>query len=281
MADQRPIAIITGACGGMGQACARLLGINHRLVLSDVDEARISAFADNLLREGHEIVSASPGDIAERATGAALVSAALQAGRLVTLVHAAGLSGATGSWDAIIKTNLIGTEHLLQEIEASDTSGYTAIVIASIAGHLYPGDLEIDALFDQPLQVGLLAKAQKMLGRHAADAFGIGAPAYSFSKAANIRMVQSRSIAWARHGNRILSVSPGTIRTPMGLTEAENNPAAQAVVDATPVGRWGGVLDIANLVEFLVSDRATFITGTDILIDGGVTAALRAGRLGS
>lgn len=277
MVSQRPIAIITGACGGMGQACARLLGINHRLVLSDVDEARISEFADHLVREGHEIVSASHGDIAERATSAAVVSAALQAGRLATIVHAAGLSGATGSWDAIVKTNLIGTEHLLQEIETSDVDGYTAVIIASIAGHLYPGDAELDSLFDEPLESGLLAQAEKMLGRHAADAFGIGAPAYSFSKAANIRMVQARAVAWARRGNRILSVSPGTIRTPMGLTEAEKNPAAQAVVDATPVGRWGSVLDIANLVEFLVSDRATFITGTDILIDGGVTAALRAG----
>lgn len=283
MVDRRPIAIVTGACGGMGQACARSLGIDHRLVLGDIDAGKMSDFASRLVGEGHDVVAALHGNIADRATCSRLVAAAVQAGRLGTVVHAAGLSASTGSWDAIINTNLIGTEFLLQEVEGTAASGYTAVVIASMAGHLHPSDPELDALFDQPLEGGLLNRAQAMLGRHVApgDTIGIGAPAYSFTKAANIRMVQARSIAWAGRGNRILSVSPGTIRTPMGLTEAEKNPAAQAVVDATPMGRWGNVIDIANLVQFLASDRATFITGTDVLIDGGVTAALRRGILTS
>ena len=60
----------------------------------------------------------------------------------------------------------------------------------------------------------------------------------------------------------------------MGRKEAENNPAALRVVEATPVGRWGSVLDIASAVEFLISDQAGFITGCDLRIDGGVTPLL-------
>ncbi|MDE0987610.1 MAG: SDR family oxidoreductase [Pseudomonadales bacterium] len=75
---------------------------------------------------------------------------------------------------------------------------------------------------------------------------------------------------------RIVSISPGTIYTPMGRAEHDSNPAAAAVVQATPVGRWGSPNDIAAACEFLVSDQASFITGTDLRVDGGVTPALRS-----
>jgi len=281
MTDLRPIALITGACGGMGQACARAVGGTHRLVLSDIDAERVAGFADALLREGHDVAATHHGDLSDRETSADLVRAAGAAGPIRAIVHTAGVSPATGSWSAIVKANLVATEHLFQAIEASPATHYTAIVIASMAGHMRPGDPVIDALFDTPLTPDLLEQAEPALAVHAdpGDRFGLGSPAYGFTKSANIRMVQGRSTAWARRGNRIVSVSPGTIRTPMGLAEAGSNPAARAVVDATPLGRWGSVLDIAQLVDFLISAKASFITGTDILIDGGVTTAIKRGQL--
>ena len=281
MSNSRPIAIVTGACGGMGQAVARALGTAHRLVLSDLDEGRTAAFAESLLREGHEVAAIHHGDLAGRAACAALVGKAVAAGGLRTIAHTAGVSPATGTWQAIIGANLVSTEYLFQEIEASGVSGLAAVVIASMAGHMRPDDAAIDALFDAPLAAGLLDKAELAMAPHVdpADQFGLGSVAYGYTKAATIRMVRARSTAWARAGNRILSISPGTIRTPMGLTEANSNPAAKAVVDATPLGRWGSVLDIAQLVAFLTSDQASFITGTDILIDGGVTAAIKLRQL--
>ena len=281
MTDLRPIAVITGACGGMGQACARALGGTHRLVLSDLDEGRVSAFAESLLREGHDVAGLHHGDLSERASCAALIGTATAAGSIGAIVHTAGVSPAIGPWELIVKANLVATEHLFQEIEASQASGLTAIVIASMAGHMRPGDPVVDALFDTPLAPDLFEKAEAAMAPHVDpnDQFGLGSVAYYFTKSANIRMVRQRSTAWARRGNRILSVSPGTIRTPMGLAEATNNPSAKAVVDATPLGRWGSVLDIAQLVEFLTSPKASFITGTDILIDGGVTTAIMLGQL--
>ena len=281
MTDKRPIAIITGACGGMGQACARVLGRSHRLVLNDIDEARLAAFGQALVGEGHDVAARHHGDLAERGNCVALVRAATTAGRLGSIVHAAGVSPATGSWETIVRANLIGTEQLFQEIESCEASGYSAVVIASMSGHMARDDAAIDGLFDAPLAPDLLVRAEAVLAPHVKpnDQFGLGSVAYSHTKSANLRMVRARSTGWARRGNRIVSVSPGTVRTPMGMAEASANPLAQAVLDATPIGRWGSVLDIAMLVEFLCSDKAGFITGTDILIDGGVTAALKLGQL--
>jgi NAD(P)-dependent dehydrogenase (short-subunit alcohol dehydrogenase family) len=234
-----------------------------------------------LLEDGYDVAATHHGDLSDRGTCVALVKAGVDAGPLCSIIHTAGLSPATGSWQAIIKTNLIGTEHLFQELEGAKASGYTAIVITSMAGHMRPDDAAIDRLFDAPLAPDLLERAEGAIAPlvDPQDAFGLGSIAYAYTKSANIRMVRGRSTAWARQGNRILSVSPGTIKTPMGLAEAAQNPGAKAVVDATPVGRWGSVLDIAQLCDFLVSDKASFITGTDVLIDGGVTAALKLGQL--
>ena len=83
--------------------------------------------------------------------------------------------------------------------------------------------------------------------------------------------------AWAERGARIVSLSPGMIATPMGAIELASQPEKRRLLEATPLGREGTMVEIADAVEFLVSDRASYITGTDILVDGGVAAAVRHG----
>jgi NAD(P)-dependent dehydrogenase (short-subunit alcohol dehydrogenase family) len=108
------------------------------------------------------------------------------------------------------------------------------------------------------------------------DPAGLATPAYGLSKRAVMRMAERRCVAWAARGARICTISPGTIYTPMGRTEAEQNPLAARVVEATPMARWGRAADIAAATAFLLSDEASFITGVDLRVDGGVTAAMKA-----
>lgn len=274
-----PIALITGASGGMGQACARILGHRFRLAITDISSERIEPLAEQLNAEGYHVAVRHHGDLAQPDTVASLLGGVREAGALRAVAHTAGMSPALGDWDIILRANLVATERLLRGIEEGLESGLALVLIASMAGHRAPVDAALDELFAAPLDPALLTLAKPLLARHVAegDRYGLASPAYATTKRANLRTVQARASAWARRGNRIVSISPGTIRTPMGLAEAASNPAAKVVVDATPMGRWGTAIDIAALADFLLSDRAGFITGTDVLCDGGVSAAFKFG----
>lgn len=278
----RPLALVTGACGGMGRACARMLGGDYRLVLTDIAEPALAAFAAELDVEGHEVAAFRAADLGDAGAVGGLLDLARSGGSLRAVAHTAGLSPALAGWRAIVSVNLVGTENLLRAIEASGEGALSAVVVASMAGHMAPESAAIDALFADPLAPGLFEKAEPLLAAAAreGDPYGLASPAYGFTKRANIRSAERRAPAWGRGGWRINSISPGMIRTTMGMAEVDDNPAAKAVLDATPVGRWGSVVDIARLVAFLLSDRAAFVTGTDVRIDGGVTPALRYGQLG-
>jgi NAD(P)-dependent dehydrogenase (short-subunit alcohol dehydrogenase family) len=97
--------------------------------------------------------------------------------------------------------------------------------------------------------------------------------AYGVSKRGVLRLVERSVGEWARHGARIVSVSPGTIITPMGRTEMAANPLAAAAASITPLRRLGMPADIAAAVDFLVSDSASYITGCDLRVDGGIVPA--------
>jgi NAD(P)-dependent dehydrogenase (short-subunit alcohol dehydrogenase family) len=166
---QRPIALITGACGGMGQACARLLGRTYDLVLSDIDLSKVEALAAALRLEGHIVVAVHAGDYAQPGVAKAAVTAAKQVGALAALVHTAGLSPIQTSWDRILITNAVATEELLLSIEEDRAGPLNAVLIASIAGHNAAPDEALDVLLDAPLRDDLLAVAEPLLRASSQD----------------------------------------------------------------------------------------------------------------
>ena len=98
---------------------------------------------------------------------------------------------------------------------------------------------------------------------------------YMLSKFALMRMCRQQATAWGRRGARIVSLSPGLIASSQGALEFKNEPRKFDLLERTPLARQGSLLEIADTVDFLVSDRASFITGTDLLVDGGIAAALQ------
>ena len=277
MAESKPsLAVITGACGGMGQACARRLGLSHALVLTDIDEGRIAALAGQLAGEGYTVAATLAGDITQPAIAGQLMDLALAAGRTHAIVHTAGLSPALADWDKILLANLVSTERLLRAVEARELGSLVMVMIASIAGHMgrVAGQVALDAVLDDPLADDFLQRAAPLLDaaspptEDGAD-YARRSGAYTHSKGAVMRLCEGRAVDWARRGNRIVTISPGLILTPMGAKEISSSESVRALNDAIPLGRTGSALDIANAVEFLVSDRASFITGTDLRVDGG------------
>lgn len=268
--------VITGAAGGMGRACARVFGATHDLVLADVAAPALERFAAELTGEGYSVAGIHAGDLAEEALLSALTAELTQTP--FTLIHTAGLSPAMADWKAIMQVNLIATEKLLRAIEPRLVPGSVAVLIASTAGHM-PADIPgADALLKAPLEPSFLESIGALIENVAASG---GAPAgtpglgYVLSKRAVIALAERKAMEWGAQGARILTISPGLILTPMGRKELAETPGAAELDAAVPVGRSGTAMDIALAAQFLASDAASFITGSDVKVDGGSTAVVK------
>ena len=273
-APHRPVAVITGALGGIGRACCERFATGNRLALLDLDAERLAAAAAAMQARGIEVVLARACDVADGDQVAAYFAALGRAAPISALVHTAGVSPALADWETIVRANIAGTAHVLDACLPLTAVNGAAVCIASMAGHGVNPDPDLDAALADPTAADLPARVEPSLAGRliAGDPYGLASPAYSVSKYAVQRMVAARAAAWAKRGARILSVSPGLIYTPMGRKEVEENERAAAVLDAIPGNRWGSPLDIANAAAFLASSEASYITGCDLKVDGGVTA---------
>jgi NAD(P)-dependent dehydrogenase (short-subunit alcohol dehydrogenase family) len=268
--------LITGAAGGMGRACARLMGAQDDLVLTDVTAASLDKFTDELRTDGYNVV-AQAGDMSDDASIASLVKEVSAGGAPFAVVHTAGLSPSLADWQAIMQVNLVATEKLLRALEPALVPGTALVLIASSAGHMFPPMPEVEAVLAEPLAPTFMATIEGMINHMggANSPGGMGGISYSLSKKAVHNICTSRGVAWGPKGVRITSISPGMIATPMGKSEIANTSGAQQLLDATPVGRVGTAMDIALAAQFLCSSAASFISGTDLLVDGGGTAGMK------
>jgi NAD(P)-dependent dehydrogenase (short-subunit alcohol dehydrogenase family) len=266
-------ALITGAAGGMGRACARLFGNTQDLVLADASP-NLPRFAEELVAEGYTVIGTHTGDLGSDSLLGA-ITADLGGDKPLTLIHTAGLSPSLATAEAIMAVNLVATVKLLDAIEPHLRPGSAAVLIASSAGYLMPPIPDATALMDNPLapdfmpRIGALIEA---MGK--GDAYTMAGISYSLSKQAVHLLVQKRALSWGPRGARITSISPGMILTPMGRKEVET-PGGAAMQNAAPLGRPGVAADIALAAHFLAGDTASFITGCDLLVDGGSVAAIR------
>ena len=263
------LAVVVGA-GGMAMAIARRLGDSYRVLLADRDEEHLERQVEALAAEGHD-AGGVVCDVVDRDAVARLAAAAAQAGPVRALVHVVGLSPSMADADTILRVNLVGPTLVADAFVEHARPGTAAVFVASLAAHLVePTQAEVDAL-DDPLAADFPASVTAAVGEIDSG------QAYQLSKAALIRMCRRRAAAWGARGARIVSLSPGLIATPMGALEFAAQPAKRALLPLTPLQREGTMVEIADAVDFLVSDRASFITGTDLLVDGGINAALPRG----
>jgi NAD(P)-dependent dehydrogenase (short-subunit alcohol dehydrogenase family) len=261
-----PLAMVVGACGGMGLACARRLGQRYRVVLADISADGVQRAAEQLGEEGIATLPVAC-DVTSDASVAALIATIQSEGTLQALAYVVGLSPACGNWRAIMAVNYVGAQRMADAVLPLMHGG-AAVFISSLAAHA-PGDFTaLHALLDDPLQADYIAKLE------AAEQQEITPQrSYMISKYGMNRMCRRLAREWGANGNRIVSLSPGLIATPMGEREFTASPQKWDLLKRTPLQRQGGLLEITDALDFLLSDRASFISGTDLLVDGGIAAA--------
>jgi NAD(P)-dependent dehydrogenase (short-subunit alcohol dehydrogenase family) len=267
------LTIITGGAGGMGLATAKVVGREQPVVLCDVRRERLDAAASTLADLG-VTATAVECDVTDRTAVDGLFATASELGTVAAVIHTAGVSPSMGDAEYVLNTNAHGTFNVNEAFFASGPLEGAAIVnVASMAAHLLPEELIPTASFplaftDPPRFTADLLAACDVAGPEARS--GI---AYAVSKS----FVRWYSSAQAERFNarrlRIVSVSPGSIDTEMGRLE-ERAGAGAMVADAA-VPRWGRPEEMADLLAFCASPKAGYLTGTDILNDGGVVASMR------
>ncbi|MCZ0944695.1 MAG: SDR family oxidoreductase [Gammaproteobacteria bacterium] len=268
------IAVITGAAGGMGVACAEMFAADHQLLLSDIAEDKLAALARRLRQKG-VVARTQVCDFAKGADIADLVSSAGGLGTLGAVIHTAGLSPNMADGKLIYQVNLLGTATLLERLLPSMGDGAVTVCIASQASYMVEGQStpEINGMLEQPLDPGFFGNIEQSLESAMASDM-----AYCFGKLGVRLLVRKYAAPFGRNNARIVSLSPGMIDTPMTRFEYERAPMMKQMLELTPLGRFGQPEEIASTVRFLCSRAASFITGMDLLVDGGSTQAVaRAG----
>jgi NAD(P)-dependent dehydrogenase (short-subunit alcohol dehydrogenase family) len=253
--------VVIGAASGMGAATARKLASRGRLIVADYNIEG----AEKIAAEIGGDVKAMVCDISNQAQIDALMA---EVDDLEALVITAGVSGAQAPGRRILEVNLIGLERVVRAAEPKVREGTVAILTASQSGYMVPDTPAMFAVIDDPLAPDMIERLSKFMD------VDVPSLCYQLSKRSVHRMARRHAKAWGTRGGRILSVSPGISDTPMGRNEIDGHPIMLEMIAAAPLGRRGTAEDIANVIAFLTSADASYMTGSDVLVDGGMSNVL-------
>lgn len=263
--------LITGANGGMGRITAGIaLSQGYGLVLADLASTNLSALETEFREQGAE-VSVHPLDVTRADQVESLVAAIKKLGGVNAIVHTVGVSPNMADWSRIIDIDLISTAKFIEAMRPALQAGGAAVCISSSSAYMAPPDAEIDALLADPLREDLLDTLKAQSGSTLENA-GL---AYAYAKRALQSFVASQARTWGGEGKRLVSVSPGLIDTAMGRMEYDASDNFAAMKQMIALGELGRPEDIANMALFLVSEQACYVTGCDILVDGGLIAGFK------
>lgn len=269
------VIVVIGA-GSIGQAIARRISAGKHVLLADLRQESADAAAKVLSEAGFEVSTATV-DISSRDSVHALVNTATAIGGITGLIQAAGVSPSQASPSTILHVDLYGNAVILEEFGNVIERGGSGVVIASQSGHRLP------ALTSEQNKALATTPADELLSLDflQPDQVKDSLHAYQLSKRGNSLRVVAEAVRWGKRGARINTISPGIIITPLAKDELSGprGDGYRRMINLSAVGRAGTPDEVGNVGALLMGPDGGFITGSDFLMDGGVTAAYWYGEL--
>lgn len=266
------ICVVTGGGSGMGLETAKILGKTQKIILV----GRTLSKLDHAIAELKELgidAEAFSCDIGDRTSVKKLVTYASEQGNVKTVIHAAGVSPHMASGEQIFTINAVGTINIDEEFAKIMGEGSCILNVSSMSAYMLPEDRVPKQVYQLSLQdVNAFQSAANQMINAVAEEQKTGM-AYTISKNFVVWYTSRMAVRYGKKGIRIVSISPGTFKTPMGEVEGEQ---AASFALRGAMGRLGEPEEIAKMMAFMVSDECSYLCGVDILYDGGAVSALKA-----
>lgn len=272
----KPNVLVVIGVGGIGMAIAKREGAGKTILLSDINETILAKAAQELIDIGY-VVETQQVDVSSFSSVEALALKAVSLGNVLQLVNTAGLSPNMASVEKLLEVDLVGAVYVLEAFGKIIAQGGAGIHISSMAGHMIPAlGAETDkALMETPADQ-LMSLPLLQPSNVPNTTF-----AYCLSKRANHLRIQAESLKWAERGGRVNSISPGIILTALAKHELDSpiGDGYRAMINNSAAKRVGTVDEVATLAHYLLGPDSGFVTGSDFLMDGGVIAAMKTGKI--
>ena len=269
------VVVVIGT-GSIGLAIARRVSAGKRVLLADLRQESVDAAATVLGGAGFEVNTATV-DVSSRASVQALVEQATALGSVTGVIHAAGVSPSRASPDIILRVDLYGAAVVLELFGNVIADNGSAVVIASQSGHRLP------ALTPEQDKALATTPADDLLALPMLQPDQLQDPlhAYQLAKRGNSLRVKAEAVRWGKRGARVNAISPGIIFTPLARDElaGPRGEGYRRMIEVSPAGRGGTPDEVGAVGALLMGPEGTYITGSDFLMDGGVTAAYWFGDL--
>ena len=269
----KQVTVLMGA-GSIGQAIIRRVSAGKHVVLADYSLDNAAKAAKTLEDAGFEC-STIKCDLGSKEDILKLVEFATSKGKVMNVVNAAGVSPSQALVEEILRVDLYGTSVLLEEFGKVIAEGGSGVIISSQSGHRLP------ALSQEQNEALATTPVEELLELPFLKAIDDTLKAYQYSKRCNVLRVMMEATRWGRRGATVNSISPGIIITPLANDEL-HGPRKEGylrMIGGMPARRAGTPDEVGDLAEFLMSSRGRFISGADLLIDGGCTASYWYGDL--
>ena len=271
--ENKQVVALLGA-GSMGTAIVRRIGAGKKILLGDISEKTLKRVGEDFRRCGYDVETLVV-DALEKDSVIAFAQKASEIGPVMYFIDTAGASPNQASPEHIIALDMVGTGYAVDVFGKVMAAGGAGLIISSQAAYMYPIPHEVELqLVNTPTEA---LKDLKFIQEVAMQNSGF---AYMIAKRMNhLQAQRAAATSWRNRRARINTISPGIIITPLAYDEFNaNGEGYQRMIDASAAKRTGTSDEIAEAAAFLLGEHAKFITGTDLLIDGGVIAAIRTGE---
>ena len=271
--ENKPVIALLGA-GSMGTAIVRRIAAGKKILLGDISEKALEKVSHDFQYSGYDvetmIVNALKKDSVE-----AFARKAASLGPVMYFIDTAGASPNQAKPEHIIALDMVGTGYAVDAFGRVMAPGGAGLIISSQTGYMYPIPYETEQeILNTPTEKLTELPIVKDI------AMQNSGWAYMIAKRVNhLQAMKAAATTWKARRARINTLSPGIIVTPLAYDEfAAAGEGYQRMIDASAAERSGTSDEIAEAGAFLLGEHAGFITGTDLLIDGGTIAAIRTGQ---